>query len=125
MLREYLEGFHGPSPHPLRGPAVTQHLVQILLPLHKRDGTDVAAETFARVRVELTQRFGGVTAYARSPATGLWKSRDDDIERDQVITLEVVAEVFDREWWSRYREQLEQWFDQEEIHARALAIDRI
>lgn len=104
---------------------MTEHLVQILLPLHKRDGTDVPSETFARVRVELTVRFGGVTAYSRSPATGLWKSLDADIERDQVIMLEVVVEVFDREWWSRYREQLEQWFDQEEIHARALAIDRI
>ena len=104
---------------------MTAHLVQILLPLHMRDGTSVPQETFARVRVELTERFGGVTAYSRSPATGMWKSPDADIERDQVIMVEVVVEFFDREWWARYREQLEQWFDQEEVHARAIAIEQI
>ena len=83
------------------------------------------SETFARVRVELMERFGGVTAYSRSPATGLWKSPDDDIERDQVIMVEVVVDVYDREWWSQYREQLEQWFGQEEVHARAIAIEQV
>ena len=104
---------------------MTRHLVQILLPLHMRDGTDVPAEMFARVRVELTERFGGVTAYSRSPATGLWKGPDDDLERDQVIMVEVVVEVFDREWWRTYREQLETRFDQQEIHARVLAMEQI
>ena len=104
---------------------MSQHLVQVLLPLHRQDGSDVPAEQFARVRTELTERFGGVTAYTRSPATGLWKNTEDDIERDQVIMIEVVVEVFDREWWEQYREQLEQRFGQEEVHARAIAIERI
>ena len=102
-----------------------QHLVQVLLPTHRRNGAPVASEEFARVRVELTERFGGVTAYARSPATGLWKRDDAEIERDQVIMIEVVVEVFDREWWARYREQLETRFEQEEVLARALAMERI
>ena len=104
-----------------------RHLVQILLPTHTRGGAEVAAEQFARVRVELTERFGGVTAYSRShPATGLWKPDDaETIERDQVIMVEVVVEVFDREWWATYREQLETRFDQEVVHARALAMELI
>ncbi len=101
------------------------HLIQILLPINMRDKTPVPAEMFARVRAELTERFGGVTAYSRSPATGLWKTADDEIERDQVIMIEVVVEVFDREWWASYREQLEQRFGQEEVLARALAMERI
>ena len=56
---------------------MSQYLVQVLLPTHRRNGASVAAEEFARVRVELTERFGGVTAYSRSPATGLWK-RDSE-----------------------------------------------
>jgi hypothetical protein len=100
------------------------HLIQILLPTHHRDGSDVGADAFARVRDELTERFGGVTAYTRSPATGLWKS-GAEIERDQVVMVEVVVDVFDRDWWARYRESLEDRFGQEEVHARALAIDRI
>ena len=104
---------------------MTQHLIQLLLPLRMRDGGDVPAEMFAAVRMELTQRFGGVTAYSRSPATGLWKRTEADIERDQVIMIEVVVEAFDRDWWAQYREQLAQRFGQEEVHASALAIDRI
>ena len=104
---------------------MTGHLVQILLPLRMRDGAEVPAEMFAEVRLELTQRFGGVTAYSRSPATGLWKRTEAEVERDQVIMIEVVVEAFDRDWWAQYREQLEQRFGQEEVHARALAIERI
>ena len=101
------------------------HLVQILLPLRKRDGSDVPAASFGEVRGELTQRFGGVTAYSRSPATGLWKNTEAEVEREQVIMVEVVVEPFDRDWWTQYRERLAQRFDQEEIHARAIAIERI
>jgi hypothetical protein len=101
------------------------HLVQILLPLRKRDGSDVPAALFAEVRGELTQRFGGVTAYSRSPATGLWKNTEAEVEREQVIMVEVVVDNFDRHWWTQYRDRLAQRFDQEEIHARALAIERL
>jgi len=102
------------------------HLVQILLPIQARDGSPLPNEMFTRVRAELTERFGGVTAYSRSPATGLWKRDEDEaIERDQVIMVEVVVEVLDRRWWRSYREQLEVRFGQEAIHARALAMELI
>jgi hypothetical protein len=104
---------------------MTQHLVQILLPTHRRNGSLVVHEEFARVRVELTERFGGVTAYSRSPATGLWKNDDEAIVRDDVFMIEVVVDNFDREWWRSYREQLETRFGQEEVHARALAMEQI
>jgi hypothetical protein len=105
---------------------MTRHLVQVLLPTQTRERSPVLPEQFARVRVELTEQFGGVTAYSRSPATGLWKRDDGDgIERDQVIMIEVVVEVFDREWWTRYREQLETRFGQDLVHARVLPIELI
>jgi len=106
---------------------MTRHLVQILLPTHTGDGAAVATEQFARVRMELTERFGGVTAYSRSsPATGLWKRDEDEvIERDRVIMVEVVVEAFDRDWWVAYREQLETRFEQDEVHVRALAMELI
>lgn len=104
---------------------MAQHLIQILLPIHLPGGGAVPAEMFARVRAELTERFGGVTAYSRSPATGLWKRTDDDVQRDEVIMIEVVVETFDRDWWAEYRAQLEVRFGQEEVHARAIAIEPI
>ena len=104
---------------------MTRHLIQMLLPTRTRDGAPVAAEQFARVRLELTERFGGVTAYSRSPATGLWLNEDEAIERDQLIMVECVVEDFDRGWWKDYVEQLEVRFQQEEVHARALALELI
>ncbi|HUQ88771.1 MAG TPA: hypothetical protein VM096_14515 [Vicinamibacterales bacterium] len=104
---------------------MTRHLIQLLLPTYTRDGAPIASEQFARVRVELTERFGGVTAYTRSPATGLWINEDEVIERDQVIMLEVVVENLDRGWWAEYRHQLEVRFAQEQIHTRAIAIELI
>ena len=104
---------------------MTRHLIQILLPTHMRDGAAIASEQLARVRLELTERFGGVTAYSRSPATGLWLNENERIERDQVIMVEVVVEDLDREWWASYRKQLEERFGQEVIHARALALELI
>ena len=104
---------------------MTAHLIQILLPLHFCDGSNVPAQMFSQVRAELTEAFGGVTAYTRSPATGLWKRTADEVERDQVIMIEVVSDALDRDWWARYREGLEQRFGQEEVHARAIAIERL
>ena len=101
------------------------HLVQLLLPTHHNDGTPVPAAEFAAVRLELTDRFGGVTAYTRTPASGLWKRTADEVEGDQVIMVEVVVEVLDRDWWAEYRATLEHRFGQQELHARALAMEQI
>jgi hypothetical protein len=99
--------------------------VQLLLPLRTRGGADAPAELFAEVRDELTNRFGGVTAYSRSPATGLWKRTEAEVERDHVIMVEVLVESFDREWWLQYRDRLAHRFEQDEIHARAIPVERI
>jgi hypothetical protein len=101
------------------------HLVQILLPMFTNDGDRIDPAKLAEVRRELTDRFGGVTAYQRAPATGLWRSPDGDVDRDDMIMVEVVVETLDRAWWAAYRRDLERRFDQEAIHARAVAVERI
>ena len=101
------------------------HLVQILLPLYRQDGTMVAEADFATVRRELTDRFGGVTAYMRSPAAGLWKRDDGKVDRDQVVMVEVMVDEIDRDWWDEYRRQLESRFNQEAIVTRAIAIQSL
>ena len=37
--------------------------------------------------------------------------------------VEVVVDVFDRDWWTAYRDRLGMRFGQEEVHARALAME--
>ncbi len=49
------------------------HLVQILLPLADNRGRPFPAAMLGDVRRELTERFGGLTAFTRAPAEGFWE----------------------------------------------------
>lgn len=99
-------------------------LVQILLPTQDNAGQPFPHALFARVRTELTEAFGGVTAYLRAPATGLW-DEGEQVVRDDIIIYETMVERMDAAWWSDYRSQLEQRFQQDEIVIRALPMERI
>jgi len=101
------------------------HLIQLLLPLHDNDGRPFSASYFAQVRCDLTDRFGGVTAFIRAPADGLWKESADDINRDQILMFEVLAEQLDRDWWSLYRKQLQNKFRQDEVLIWASTITKL
>jgi hypothetical protein len=48
-------------------------LLQILLPLYENGGEAYPKAMFDRIRSELTDDFGGVTAFLCSPAVGLWE----------------------------------------------------
>lgn len=101
------------------------HLIQILLPIRTRDGEPIAEEAFARTRSELTQKFGGLTAYHRAPARGLWKREEGGVERDDVIIVEVMTQDLERRWWADYRVILEGRFGQDEIVIRAMWAERL
>lgn len=96
------------------------HLVQLLLPVYDNDKRAFSRAYFDQVRLELTQQFGGVTAFVRSPAVGLWKDNEEDITRDDVIMFEVLTDDLDERWWKSYREKLEKIFRQETILVRAI-----
>ena len=72
----------------------------------------------------LVRRFGGLTAYTRSPARGLWKS-EGSTKRDDMIIVEVMAKRFDRAWWKEYRQDLESKFRQDEIIVRAHEVTQV
>jgi hypothetical protein len=101
------------------------HLIQILLPLYDNQGNPFARAELERVHTELADRFGGVTAYLRSPARGVWKEGEGEQAHDDVVMVEVVAERLDHAWWAAYREELERRFRQEEILIRALPAERL
>lgn len=98
------------------------HLVQLLLPLQDNTGQPFGRELFERIRSELTEHFGGVTAFLRAPAEGHWQDPSGVLALDDVVIMEVMCEL-DRAWWSRYREQLADEFDQQELVARAMPIE--
>ena len=53
--------------------ATRMYLVQILLPVYDNEGHAFEPGDYVHLRSELADRFGGVTAYMRAPARGVWK----------------------------------------------------
>jgi hypothetical protein len=95
------------------------HLVQLLLPI----GADQTA--VSQIRSELTDRFGGMTVYARAPADGFWRDEDDRTVHDDIVVVEVMAAIWDPDWWRSYRARLERRFGEQEIVIRAVPIERV
>jgi hypothetical protein len=100
-------------------------LIEILLPLRDNEGRRFEAELFGKVREELVEHFGGLTAFTRSPAEGLWEADEGERRRDEIVIFEVMADWIDRSWWRRYRAELEARFRQDEIVIRAREVERL
>lgn len=94
------------------------YLIQLLLPLADNAGQAFGPEPFGEVRRELAARFGGLTAFTRAPAEGLWQS-GEGVARDDVVVMEVMADDLDAAWWAAYRHELETRFAQDAIVIRA------
>lgn len=101
------------------------YLIEFLLPTFDNSGHRFPHSDFDRVREELVARFGGVTAFVRSPAVGVWTDEQDHVRREEVAIFEVMADSLDRDWWSEYRGLLEQRFRQEEVVIRAATFERL
>jgi len=99
------------------------HLIQILLPLYDNDGRHFPQDEFLRVRDELSERFGGITTYMRSPARGLWKETGDSTVHDDIVIYEVMTAELDRLWWQNYRETLTAAFRQALLIVRVSSIE--
>lgn len=114
-----------PEPTPPGAAPAAMHLVELFLPLYDNEGTTFPRALIDQVRGELMEQFGGVTAFVRSPAVGVWEDDDGKVSRDDVILFEVMAGAVDRGWWSQYRHRLEQRFAQDEILIRATRVERL
>ena len=100
------------------------YLVELLLPLYDNEGRAFGPPEFDRVRDELAERFGGVTAFRRSPAEGLW-AEGGETSRDRVVIFQVMTDALDRAWWSEYRRELERRFRQEKMVVRATEFEEL
>ena len=96
------------------------YLVQILVPLYDNDGHPFEPHEYVRLRSDLADRFGGVTAYTRAPARGVWKDDAGETTRDDIVIFEVMTAELDQAWWTAFRRELETHFRQESVIVRAL-----
>ncbi len=99
-------------------------LIQILLPLRDNEHQPLPAVLHAQVKQELTEKFGGMTAYVHSPAEGQWQDSGAE-EHDDMVMYEVMTPMVNAGWWADYRQELEARFKQEEIMIRAMKIQRL
>jgi hypothetical protein len=103
---------------------MAHHLVRLLLPLRDNHGVAHDPALFGKVASALTRRFGGITAYTRSPAEGLWQN-EGDTHRDDVVAVEVMVDELDESWWSDFRSHLETVFRQRELLVVAQEVRRL
>jgi hypothetical protein len=101
------------------------YLVEIFLPQRDNEGHDFCAGLFSRVRQELVDRFGGMTAFTRVPVEGLWDAPEGGKCHDAIIIYEVMVQEVDRPWWEHYKTELEKRFAQEELVIRFSTVDVI
>ena len=101
------------------------YLIEVLLPLYDNEGRPFGTAAFDRVRNELANRFGGVTAFRRAPAEGVWKESGGVVSRDEIAIFEVMAERLEREWWAGFRCELERCFAQEEVVVRSTTFEKL
>jgi hypothetical protein len=97
------------------------HLIEIFLPLNDNCGRPFGADKYTAIRQHLTERFGGLTAFTRSPAQGTTTEGGETVH-DDIIVFEVMTEKLNVPWWRSYRLQLEQEFRQDAIMARASVV---
>jgi hypothetical protein len=97
----------------------------LLLPLYDNAGRAFPAAHYTAIRDELTERFGGLTAYSRAPAQGLWQDASGPTRRDDIVVYEVMTDILDRTWWSEYRRALERRFTQDELVVRSQEVERL
>jgi hypothetical protein len=91
-------------------------VVELFLPV----GGAASAIELTKLRVLLTEKFGGVTAFTRAPAKGTWRvPHTGQVENDDIVVVEVMTETLDRHWWRELKAILEHSLKQSEILIRA------
>ena len=101
------------------------HLIEIFLPLNSNEGTPQHADDFRQVREQLVERWGGVTAFTRTPAKGMYLQNGHERTEDEIIVYEVMVKRIDKLWWLSYKRDLEARFRQQEILIRVTAVSVI
>lgn len=101
---------------------LTMFAIQIFLPLRSNSGVQFSKNYFDEVSQNLIDRFGGVTAYLRAPASGSWQDDNGKVVHDEIVVYEVLADSIDEAWWKDYRLHLESNFRQEKVVIRAQEI---
>src|SRR5437660_5553893 len=95
------------------------HLIQCFLPLYDNEHKKFPRSMYEAECRTLRERFGGLTAYTQSPASGVWEDDGATVTHDEFVIYEVMVENLDTAWWGHYRRELEARFRQDRVIIRA------
>ena len=98
-----------------RDTAVKDTLVQLFVPLYDQAGKAFPENYYTKLTARLKEKFGGVTIYSRSPATGLWKQEGAKTVQDKLLIYEILSSTIDNSYWQELKVQLEKQFNQDEL----------
>lgn len=95
--------------------SVKDILVQLFIPLNDENGALFPEHYYTKLSTDLNEKFGGVTLYNRSPATGLWKQKHEKTVQDELLVYEILIAFIDNEYWQALKARLEKQFNQTEL----------
>jgi hypothetical protein len=98
------------------------HQIQIFLPTSDPGGQPFDPALYDALAQELTEAFGGLTAYTRSPAQGRWTD-SGRTEHDDIVIFEVMTSTIHHAWWQDTRHRLERTFRQTHVLIRAQPVE--
>jgi inorganic pyrophosphatase len=87
--------------------------VELMLPAEASNGKPFPPAYFSQLKTQLTEKFGGLTCYTRSPL-GYWKDKGKIINQALVV-YEILTRELDQSYWQKLKEKLEKKFHQQEI----------
>lgn len=96
--------------------------IELFIPLFNKNGKAFAKKKYKWLRVLLTDKFGGLTIYARAPAEGFWQEKAERTVNDKMIIYEVLVPAIDKVFWQELKLNLLKKFAQDEILIRVTDI---
>jgi hypothetical protein len=106
-------------------PLRDSYLVQLLLPVRDNNGRVFSDATWESLKTKLVEKFGGVTAFQRTPAEGIWAPASERRAAEDVFMVEVMTQALDEAWWASLQAELEHALAQEHVVIRAIKFSDI
>jgi inorganic pyrophosphatase len=90
-------------------------MIQLFLPVKDQNGKPFAKSLYRNLNVQLLKKFGGLTVYARSVATGFWENDNGNKVKEEVLIYEVMTAHVEEKYWKKLKSSLQEKFSQQEI----------
>ncbi len=99
--------------------------IEVFIPLYDKEGNRFSDHLYQSVSKQLIKNFGGITAYIRSPAVGIWENSDGMQIKDDHVIYEIMVSEIDHSYWKQFKKKLELQFAQKELIIRQSEIGLI